>query len=35
MKYNINISIITVEGSECFAEHINARHSDAHGEGDN
>jgi hypothetical protein len=25
----------TVEGSECFAEHLHARHSDAHGEGDN
>jgi hypothetical protein len=24
----------TVEGCECFAEHVNDRHSDAHGEGD-
>ncbi|KAL3815576.1 hypothetical protein ACHAXA_000308 [Cyclostephanos tholiformis] len=24
-----------VEGSECFAEHVNARHSKVHGEGDN
>jgi hypothetical protein len=25
----------TVEGSECFAEHVHNKHSDAHGEGGN
>ncbi|KAL3781821.1 LOW QUALITY PROTEIN: hypothetical protein ACHAW5_001131 [Stephanodiscus triporus] len=25
----------TVEGSECFAEHVHNKHSDAHGEGEN
>ena len=25
----------TVEGSECFAEHVHLKHSEAHREGDN